>query len=245
MLLARCLKMPPKRASGCQDVLLGSSWSRLGGQNGHFVWEGLHFSTFPRDTSEDMFEGPQEAPKRPKSAPRAPKEAPRRCRLEPPWELLGGSWGFLGASRTSRSHLQDSAFLFKCMSPRSQKKANPPSKNAIWGFAGGSQDGPKTAQKRSPRRLDQRILCEMSLDLLSNLGSSSLPKMCILCGRGRIFVSFGDLRFHTPEVALRGPKMALRALGLTSNMLKKATAPTQNAHFWPPKTAPRRFQHAP
>ena len=187
-------------------------------------------------------DGPKRRPREPKSAPRAPKVAPRRCRLEPPWELLGGSWGFLGASRTSRSHLQDSAFLFKCMPPRSQKKANPPSKNAIWGFAGGSQDGPKTAQKTSPRRVDQIILCELSFDLLSNLGSSSLPKMCILCGRGRIFGSFGDLRFHTPEVALRGSKTALRALGLTSNMLKNATPPTQNAHFWPPKTAPRRVQ---
>ena len=37
MLPASCLKMPPKRASGRQDAILGPSWPRLGEQNGYFA----------------------------------------------------------------------------------------------------------------------------------------------------------------------------------------------------------------
>ena len=183
--------------------------------------------------------GAQESPRAPQEPPRWPQDGAVSSLLGSSWEALGASWAPLAPLEAI---LRIARFSSNACRPEVNKKANPPSKNAIWGFAGGSQDGPKTAQKTSPRRLDQRIICEMSLDLLSNLGSSSLPKMCILCGRGRIFGSFGDLRFHTPEVALRGPKTAPRALGLTSNMLKNATPPTQNAHFWPPKTAPRRVQ---
>ena len=46
MLPASCLKMPPKRAPGRQDAILGPSWPRLGSQNGSFVWEGLLFSAY-------------------------------------------------------------------------------------------------------------------------------------------------------------------------------------------------------
>ena len=142
----------------------------------------------------------------------------------------------------SRSHLQAIAVPFKSLSPTRRKNVTPTTKNALFGFAGGPPRRPQDDQKRSPRRLDIIIRASLSLTFSFSLGFPSILKMCILPRRGPLFQPFGYALFGRPEVALRGSKTALRAPGLAHTKSRNAATPTQNAHFQPCKTAPRRLQ---
>ena len=68
---------------------LAASWPQIEGNNEHFVWEWLHFSTFRRYAFEDALHGLKMAPRGDQERPRELQEPPRGPQDAPRWSQGG------------------------------------------------------------------------------------------------------------------------------------------------------------